>query len=229
MRPPLSRRLLAIALSCASSCTALARADETSDRAYELYRLSAERYRAGQFKEAADLVRQAYAIHRDPVLLYNLGRACDGMGDLPCAIDAYERYLAASSPPDRGAIEQRIETFKAELAERAAKEQHPPPRTAARGSVLPWVVASVGAVGVGAGVAMALVALKKHDDAASDPVQSSAASEQASAESLMTAANVTLVAGALGAAAGVAWIVLEPKSQASVAVGPGALRLMVNF
>src|SRR5215471_16097119 len=134
MGPPLSRRLLAFASSCAASCTALARADEASDRAYELYRQSAERYRAGQFKEAADLVRQAYAVRRDPVLLYNLGRACEGMGDLPCAIDAYERYLAASSPLDRGAIEQRIATFRAELAERPAKEHPPPPPAQARAS-----------------------------------------------------------------------------------------------
>ena len=56
--------------------------------AAELFRESAEAYRAGEFARAVELLEQAYAIEPAPVLQYNLARALEGMGDLDGAIRA---------------------------------------------------------------------------------------------------------------------------------------------
>ena len=53
------------------------------------------------------LLRAACAIDPRPVLLYELGRACDLAGDLDCAVEAYGRYLAASpAAPQRAGVFQ---------------------------------------------------------------------------------------------------------------------------
>src|SRR5688500_3941422 len=64
------------------------------DRAVVLFEESERAYNAGEFAEAATLLRRAYELHPDPTLLFNLARALEGMGDLDGAIETYERYLA---------------------------------------------------------------------------------------------------------------------------------------
>ena len=220
-----------------------ARADAAGKaRSIELYRQSVEKYRAGQFKEAAALLREAYVLEPDPVLLYNLGRACEGMADDACAVDAYERYLAAASPPDRGAIEQKIAVMKARLAAPPAKtkekEKEPPkepapePRAA---SPWPWLVTGLGVATLGTGAALGLVARARHNDAADDPVQASAARTQDSAQSTMRAANVLLIVGGVVATTGITWLVLDQRrasattTTARIGVGPGSVWLTVEF
>ncbi|HVY46216.1 MAG TPA: hypothetical protein VHB21_10070, partial [Minicystis sp.] len=112
---------LALALAVAAA-PRVARAQH-DPRAVELFRESAVRYREGRFREAAELLREAYAREPEPLLLYNLGRACEGMGDAACAIDAYKRYLrAAKAPPDRAAIEGRVATLERQVEEKRRLE-----------------------------------------------------------------------------------------------------------
>ena len=81
-------------------------------QAVDLFQQSRAAYRDGHFKEAADLLQRAYAVEPAPILLYNLARAYEGLGDLPHAIDAYQRYLKESpDAKDRGATEERIRTL----------------------------------------------------------------------------------------------------------------------
>ena len=87
----------------------------------ELYQKSTAAYQSGRFEEAATLLREIYRRRPDPVLLYNLGRAMEGIGDLRGAIDAYQRYLgSAAQISDRPAIEQRVNTLSLQLEEKAA-------------------------------------------------------------------------------------------------------------
>ncbi|MBI2894524.1 MAG: hypothetical protein HYY06_13310 [Deltaproteobacteria bacterium] len=93
-------------------------------RALALFERSETEYQEGNFSEAAALLRQAYDLHSEPILLYNLGRALEGLGEAAGAIDAYGRYLAADgNAPDRGAIEQRIATLRRQIEERDALER----------------------------------------------------------------------------------------------------------
>ncbi|HEY4117052.1 MAG TPA: hypothetical protein VGM56_04330 [Byssovorax sp.] len=198
-------------------------------RAVELFKQSAARYRDGRFAEAAALLREAYAREPEPLLLFNLGRACEGMGDAPCAIDAYTRYLAAKAPADRGAIESRVATLKRQVEEKELLEQRaaeaaaratPSPATPARASVAPWIVAGVGGVGLAVALGLGIAASEEHQSALDDPVQKTKLASQADAKSLATATNAVLVAGGLVAAAGVTWGVIDLLTRRGATSAP---------
>jgi tetratricopeptide (TPR) repeat protein len=202
-------------------------------RAVELFKQSAERYREGKFSEAADLLRQAYAREPEPLLLFNLGRACESMGDAKCAIDAYTRYLLEKAPNDRGAIESRIATLKRQVEERdrlektaaqagAGKPAQGEPLAPRQPSPIPWIVAGVGVVGIGVGASLGVAALHEHHDAVVDPVQKTRLDEQAKAKSLASATNVVLVAGTLVAAGGAGVGVYEVVRARKSATGASA-------
>jgi hypothetical protein len=187
-------------------------------RAVELFKQSAERYREGKFRQAADLLREAYEREPVPILLFNLGRACEGMGDAPCAIDAYTRFLeTAKAPSDRGAIESRIATLKRQVEEKQRLEERaahaepiaPAPSPPRKPSLVPWVVAGVGAVGLGIGIGIGASALHEHQVAVADPEQKTKFQEQASARSMASVANAVLVVGGLVTAGGAIWGVVD--------------------
>jgi tetratricopeptide (TPR) repeat protein len=84
--------------------------------ALELAAESERAYKDGNFEKAADLLRKAHDTYAEPLLLYNLGRALEGMGDQQGAVDAYEQYLHdAKKIDDRPAIERRVATLKAQI------------------------------------------------------------------------------------------------------------------
>src|SRR6185295_7621747 len=49
-----------------------------------------------RYGEAVDAYVQAYAISKDPALLYNRGRALQALGDFPGALEALESFSAAA-------------------------------------------------------------------------------------------------------------------------------------
>jgi len=51
-----------------------------------------------RFQQALALYAEAYGITQDPALLYNKGRALEGLGDFPEAIAALEEFDAKASP-----------------------------------------------------------------------------------------------------------------------------------
>ena len=88
------------------------------DKALKLFEDSDKAYKAGKFEKAAELLREAYGLYPEPELLYNLGRAQEGLGDTKGAISSYEEYLkVAKKIKDRAAIERRIDTLKAQIAQ----------------------------------------------------------------------------------------------------------------
>ncbi len=124
--------MLAIALS-ASVAVAQPTPDHKA-RALTLFQQSDLHYKRGEFERAVELLRAAHALHAEPLLLYNLARALEGLGDLPGAIAQYERYLKdAVKIEDRGAIERRIATLQAQLAARADGGAAPEPGGAGAG------------------------------------------------------------------------------------------------
>jgi tetratricopeptide (TPR) repeat protein len=119
---PRLAHVFTVFLAIASASAAHAGGKRERDKALALFEKSDRAYKAGKFEDAAKLLREAYALHPEPILLYNLGRAQEGLGDTRGAIDSYEQYLAqAKQIQDRGAIERRIETLKAQLAEEEAR------------------------------------------------------------------------------------------------------------
>jgi tetratricopeptide (TPR) repeat protein len=199
---------------------------EPSD-AEKLFAESADAYREGRFDRAIDLLEQAYKLSKEPVLLFNLAKAQEGKGDIPGAILSYEKYLSeAAMISDRGAIEKRVETLRAQLADKTALEKRaeeerlraeraeqekPSP------SPIPWVLAGVGAAGIAVGGALAAVVQSKEADAQAEPVQQDAALLRDDAEQLAIGVNVAFAVGGTLLAGGLTWGIVDvvAKSEPS--------------
>lgn len=215
-------------LVIAFACTSTAHADDNRDKALKLFEDSNTAYKAGKFEDAADLLRQAYDLFPEPILLYNLGRAQEGLGDPKGAIESYERYLSeAKQVEDRGAIERRIATLRAQIAEQEAnakklREVPPPPPVDTRSDFEkygPWATMAAGGVLIGTGIVFGVRSGSKHDDAVAAPGQRDAADLQASAERYATVANVLFVVGGIAAAGGIGWKVWQ-RDSTTVQVTP---------
>jgi tetratricopeptide (TPR) repeat protein len=210
-------------------------------QALQLFEQSDKAYKAGKFEDAAVLLRKAYGIYPEPTLLYNLGRALEGMGDAKGAVEAYEHYLhVAKHVDDRAAIERRIATLKANLekqqeaeqAEQQAEQTPPPPALPPQPPPQPApppppvfvdeldVPATVGWVAVGTGGALLATgglfgwrASANHDDAVNEPMQTRAADLQSTAQHDATIANVLFIAGGAIAIGGGIYELLHQRSE----------------
>jgi tetratricopeptide (TPR) repeat protein len=219
-------------------------------RAVELFERSAAAYDAGQFAQAVKLLKEAYQLRPDPVLLYNLARAYEGMGALPDAVRAYTDFLAAQpTAEDRGAIEARIVTLRAQIdeqarlqreaaerqreaqeAQRRAAEQQGENASQRQGGTrpVPWIVAGAGGAGLITGAVFGALSVARHNAATTD-AQADIATDQAQARSLATAANIAFVAGGVLAVAGVTWGIVDlGSSHATRDHAPGAVSLQIG-
>lgn len=235
-----SRPSAAFAQSAPSS-----RAESPKARAAELVNGATTAYRNGELQRATALLLQAYELDPQPVLLFNLARAYEGLGDVDAALAALEHYLQADPrAPDRGAIEQRIGTLKRQREERIALEkQRDEERRRAEEerakrakatasnvrerSVVPYVLVGAGVAGLATGTVFRVLSGDRHDSAARlSTSQVSAVREQDTAESYATVATIAFVSGGVLAAAGITWWVVERRApasttRASTAVGVG--------
>ncbi len=217
-------------------------------RALDLFEKSAVAYREGRFQDAIDLLLEARRVKAEPVLLYDIGRAYEALGNPTQAADSYATYLLEDPrAPDRRAIEIRIETLRAqanelekartlpppveakpmppEPASPVTAPPPPPPPAEASSAIVPWVVAGVGVVGVGIGVGLGLAAQSGHRSADGEPGQAAAQRKQNSAESLATGSTIALIAGGTIAAVGLGWLSVRllTAGPANVVAGPTSL------
>ena len=234
--------LLAIALSLAVPSALAAPSKKKRARVVQLVKESAAHYEAGRFSEAIPLLREAYSIEPNPTILYNLARAYEGQGDSKSAVEAYQKYLdEAPKAEDRGSVERRIATLSRQLDEKAALERErdlaakraadarreaeraerekksaPPPKH--EPSVVPWIVAGVGAAVIGGGAFFGLRARSKHDDAQSAELARDAANANDEAKTFALLANISFAAGGALLVGGVSWGVID-RSAGSDARG----------
>jgi tetratricopeptide (TPR) repeat protein len=192
--------------------------------ALKLFGDSDAAYKAGEFEHAVELLRRAYDLYPEPLLLYNLARALEGMGDLQGAVLEYQRYLvAAPDVRDRGAIERRIAMMREQLAQRDQPHPPPPPpqplpqgpppasgQTTERPvNTTPFVMMGVGVAAIIGGGAFGYMSAARHDDAVKAPVQADAQRYQDRAETYALTANVMFVAGGAFAAGGLVWALIN--------------------
>jgi tetratricopeptide (TPR) repeat protein len=226
--------LLAIIPVFLAAPARVARADETAAqdaRALDLFEKSEAAYDSGRFADAVALLKASYAIKKEPVLLYNLGRAYEGIGDPAAAAQAYEAFLAAQpSAPDRGALERRIATLRAQLAERDALRKRAQESAAAasarRASAVPWVVAGVGAAGLVAGGVVGILAHQRNEQAKQEPTYARADVLHAQAQSQAMVSTVCFIAGGVVLAGGLLWGILDVSAaRRSASLTGGGLAL----
>jgi tetratricopeptide (TPR) repeat protein len=216
-----------------ASSEALADDTKQGSRARELFREGAERFKSGDFRGALERFEQAYQLDPNPILVYNMARAHESLGDIEDAMVAYQHYLELDpNASDRGAVEQRIATLRRDLEERRALEQRaleserqrraaqskaaPLPRSAPprSPSAVPWIIMGVGLGAVGAGVVLGSMAKARIDDAQANPNGGEAQDAEDSGRSLGTAANIAFVVGGSIAAGGlIAGVVDVVKSN----------------
>jgi tetratricopeptide (TPR) repeat protein len=99
----------------------VARADD--ERFERLVTDATTAFGQGDFEQAIALAEQAYAIRRDPQLLYNIARAHEARGNLEPAMDHYRRFLeAAPETKNRDVVKGRILALATTLAERLRLE-----------------------------------------------------------------------------------------------------------
>ncbi len=214
-------------------------------RVVELVTESQTHYEAGRFQQAIDLLRQAYELEQSPTISYNLARAYEGLGDTEGALTAYRRYLeAAPEASDRGAIEQRIAALERQLedkarlererdaaAKRAAaerrraelerkrREQQPPAQPKrSEPSIVPLVVAGLGAAVIGGGVYFGLKSRERHEQATDAELARDAANLNDEAKTFALIANISFVTGGVLLLGGASWAIVERSGSGDGAV-----------
>jgi hypothetical protein len=125
MRPknPLSVALVAIALAGSIGVTlgapevALAQSASDKQKAADLKKQGDAAMVSLHYEEAIEAYTKAYRITGDPALLYNRGRALQGLGDFPMALEQLESFKQQASP----ALRARVPALDALIAEVRAK------------------------------------------------------------------------------------------------------------
>jgi len=258
------RRTLASALTLVLLLQAGSAAGEEASPSNELarqhYATGTTYYKVSDFPRALEEFTKAYRAQPLPALLFNIGRCHEVMAHLEDAIRFYRLYLEkAPAASDRALVEAKIRNMQERLA--AQKGSASPASSPASGPVSPitpgeprriswrgitgWVALGAGAASLIAGVALGAAVKSK-----SDQYQEGAAPggrltygelEQLASdgERLQTAHRVTLIAGGVVAAAGVALLIWEAVAsrdgreqsasqtaiQVTPLVGPGAFGL----
>ncbi|NUO53281.1 MAG: tetratricopeptide repeat protein [Polyangiaceae bacterium] len=251
-------RIRALGAACALAVALVAlpaAADDAGQKqALELFEQGKSAYKEGRFADSVALLEKAYALYPEPVLLYNLARSQEGLGQFSLAIEAYEKYLASEKDvPDRGAIEQKVANLKRTVEEQAklAKERddalradkdgakgpdQPPPPEEQSISPWPWVLAGLGVGGVVAGAVTGSMAVSRNDDAESAPSQKETAQLRGEAEDLALVSSVAFGVGGALAAGGIIWGIVDvtmgssdADAKVSVRAAPGSVWISGRF
>jgi tetratricopeptide (TPR) repeat protein len=200
-----------------------------------LFERSEAAYRAGRFAEAADLLVEAYRLKKEPILLYDLARAYEGLGDLPRAIATYERYLAAAPlAKNRDGIVQRIATLRAQVREREELERRYRAERAALDAeqarsryraaednrsaltLPPKLTIAAGAATLLVGGALGLLALSQQSTARNfNTTQRDAEAALGDARTFATGANTCFIAGGVLVAGGFVWLLVARRTAAA--------------
>jgi tetratricopeptide (TPR) repeat protein len=206
-----------------------------------LYSEAAEDYRAGRYDDAADKLETAHRLFPEPILLYNLGRALDGGGDLEGALDAYHEFLAEADEDadERPVAVARIQVVEGLLANRNEADERErelaniqvvevPPNPP--GYTLPIALAVSAVVVAGVGLPLQLRATSLNDDAA-DPMTSQEQASELNAQARRNAIGgiAMLAAGGVLAAVSVAIFIVRKDKRTEISLSPTGASVRVRF
>lgn len=211
-------------------------------QAAQAYAAGAAAFKAKQYAVALASFERAFKLDPVPILLYNIARCHEEMGNAQEAVTGFRLYLTrAPQAADRADVERRIRVMEAILKRQAVAAAPPSaaPPSAASASVaptsvaepaesgwqLPWGIglASAGGLGVAVGVVFGASARSNEDAhrAANDDATKSARWADAESDaSIATASTIiggVLLAGGLGL---ILWDVLAETPAAGVDVTP---------
>ncbi len=122
MRRPLPRvgiLLLSVALLTAPTAASAQQPPDAAASPDEAKRLGDEAMVALRYEDALAHYRRAYDANKSPALLYNMGRAYEGLSDFPKALDALEEF-AEKAPADLKARVPKLDSLLSDLRKRVA-------------------------------------------------------------------------------------------------------------
>jgi tetratricopeptide (TPR) repeat protein len=102
-------------------------ADDATEQARQHYQKGKQHFDLGKWDEAIAEFEEAYRLHSDPTLLFNLAQAHRRKGDLQRALDLYKNYIIGNpESPKREEIEKRIQTLEKEIKTTARRQPTSP-------------------------------------------------------------------------------------------------------
>jgi hypothetical protein len=162
---------LLLAIACAAPVRAADPSHAVDARVRDLVYAADDAYRDGRYEEAADAFEEAYRVHPQPALLFNVGKCHEKVwiikareGDLRAAVDAYRRYLAVV---DRASPKSRHAEAELALERLSPALEKATPAAAGSSSLATKTPARATRLMVGASVAGATVRI---DDGAPRPL-----------------------------------------------------------
>lgn len=167
-------------------------------------------FEAGDFETAKTWFERAYAADPAPILVYNLARAHEEMGQAEAATRYFRAYLeAAPDATDRADVERRIRVMEA-IVERGAS------------SYRPWAWAAGGvALGAAVGATLFGIEAREAEERNGTAVGAELDASADEAEDAALAANALWAATAVFATASVLLLFADGDSGVAVIGQPG--------
>lgn len=75
--------------------------DVRKEAAKSMFRVALDAFKAGQYREALDKLKQVYELDPNPIILYNIGRSYEELGQLAEAADFFQRAVADATLPEK--------------------------------------------------------------------------------------------------------------------------------
>jgi hypothetical protein len=124
-------RLLSVVctLACVLGAAGPTRADvDERSKAKALYNAGIAHYNLAEFKDALDSFKEAYRVHHDPVLLFNIAQCHRQLGEFAAAATFYRSYRRESpDAANRADVDRLIRDMDRAVQEERARQ--PPPTT----------------------------------------------------------------------------------------------------
>src|SRR5438045_3039788 len=124
---PMTRLIAAVVVSLGLTSAARAQDFEAAGKHFSA---AQDAFGKKHFKTAAGEFEAAYAITKDPVLLFNIGESWEKAGDGKKAVQSYKDYLAANAEAqDKAEVDKRIKAIEAKrykLVDQSAADDVPP-------------------------------------------------------------------------------------------------------
>lgn len=93
--------------------------EETTKKLLEMIGQAKALEKEGKHKDALELYKQAYDLSPQGALLYRMGRACERSGDMQCAIEYYDKFVAAlPDNPKAVEVKSKVAELRASIPPR---------------------------------------------------------------------------------------------------------------
>lgn len=232
-------RMTSIVACFAATLPAIAQADARTDAQGEYAKATAA-FQARDYPRALAGFETAFKLDSSPVLLFNIARCHEEMGDVDQARDNFRAYLKrVPDAADRADVERRIRVMQA-----VASRSTPPPPAAPRSAppraapppppdppYLAWGLMAGGVVATGVGLYLGLDAADAETLYAAelrDPSRKRQLGDDA--ESAALGANIAFgIGGALLVGGAVLWLLDAADAPVQVGVSPDGVGVSGQF